>query len=196
MFKNWISGKNFEIIEFLRKQIFSGFSIIQFEKNINLSHHPTYRRIKQLEKARIILHAEGNYRLNLKNPETIETLYFLSRFDKLNFINSFKNDLFKKLEKQFCDDTEIESAIIFGSYARKQWKKTSDLDIFIVSKNSKINKCFETMYKIKSSFIFATKDEFIRMIKDKKNIIKDLFTEGIILKGNVYKVLSENNNEW
>ena len=34
------------------------------------------------------------------------------------------------------------------------------------------------------------------MIKERKKIIKDLFTEGIIIKGNIYKILAENYKEW
>lgn len=196
MFKEWTNKRNLEIISLLRKNIFRGISLAEIEKNLPLTHHPTYRRIKQLEKEGIVFKKEGNYRLDLKNPETVEILYFVSRKEKLEFITSFKNDLFKQLDKQFNERKDIEFAIIFGSYARREETKTSDLDIFIVSSKREVNKNFEAMYNVKSSVIIATKEEFIKMLKDRKKIARDLFTEGITLKGNVYEILAEHYTEW
>lgn len=196
MFKEWTNKRNLEILSLLRKNIFRGVPLAEIEKNLLLTHHPTYRRIKQLEKEGIVFKKEGNYRLDLKNPETVEILYFLSRKEKLEFIASFKNDLFKQLDKQFNERKDVEFAIIFGSYARREETKTSDLDIFIVSGKKEINKSFEVMYNVKSSLIVATKEEFIKMLKERKKIIRDLFVEGIALKGNVYEILAEHYTEW
>jgi len=196
MFKEWTNRKNLEIIALLRKNIFRGVPLAEIEKTLPLTHHPAYRRITQLERDGIVLKKEGNYRLDLKNPETVEALYFLSRQEKLEFIASFKNDLFRQLDRQFNGRSDIEFAIIFGSYARGEETKTSDLDIFLVSGKREINRSFEAMYNVKSSIIVATKGEFIKMLKDRKKIARDLFTEGIVLKGNIYEILAEHYAEW
>ncbi|MBI2630023.1 nucleotidyltransferase domain-containing protein [Candidatus Pacearchaeota archaeon] len=196
MFKKWTNTKNLEIVSLLRKDIFRGFPLSEIEKRLKFSHHPAYRRIKQLEKDKIVLKKEGNYRVNLKNPEAVEILYFISRREKLEFVNAYKNDLFKQLEKQFNENNDIEIAIIFGSYARKQETRASDLDIFIVSNRRKIDRSFELMYNAKSSVIYATKEEFVKMLVERKKIVKDIFTEGIVLKGNIYEILSSYYVEW
>ncbi len=196
MFNEWTNRKNLEIIALLRKNIFGGVPLTQIEKALSLTHHPAYRRITQLEKAGIALKREGNYRLDLNNPETVEVLYFLSRKEKSEFIASFKNDLFRQLDRQFKERSDIEFAIVFGSYARSEETKASDLDIFIVSGKREIDKSFEPMYNVKSSIIVATKGELIKMLKDRKKIVKDLFAEGIVFKGNIYEVLAEHYAEW
>src|SRR3989338_3663782 len=117
MFKKWTNKRNLELIEAMRKNIFDGFSMAELEKKLKLSHHPAYRRVKQLEKDKIVFRKDGSYRLNISNPETAEILYFLSRKEKLEFAESFVNDLFRQLERQFDESNETEIAIIFGSYA-------------------------------------------------------------------------------
>jgi len=197
MFKKWTNKTNLEILEIFRKNIFSQLSLSQIEKSLGLSHHPTYRRIKQLQSEGLIISKGRDYVLDVANPETIEALYILSRMDRFIFMNSYKNDLFKRLGDNFEEDSTIECAIIFGSYARAEQTKSSDLDIFLItSTNKKINLSFEAMYDVKTSIIYSSKKEFISMIKDRKKIIKDLYLEGIMIKGNLYKILSDNYGDW
>ncbi|MEK6886574.1 MAG: nucleotidyltransferase domain-containing protein [Nanoarchaeota archaeon] len=75
--------------------------------------------------------------------------------------------------------------ILFGSYAKKTQKETSDIDILIINKKGDKNISFskyEVLFKKHINPIFITKEEFKNMINEKdENVGKQALRSHIIL---------------
>ncbi|MBW2965247.1 hypothetical protein KY363_07355 [Candidatus Woesearchaeota archaeon] len=69
--------KNIDIIRIFKEAPFSVIPTIEVERRLELSHHPTFRRLKVLEDNSVILKSKGGYMLNTKSEEVAEIMRFL-----------------------------------------------------------------------------------------------------------------------
>jgi len=94
----------------------------------------------------------------------------------------------QKLKEKFGD--MIESIIVFGSYARGESKKESDVDVLIVG-DIKLDDVIDVAYPIflKSgvyiSPIVMSRDYFEMLKAEKTGFIENVLKEGITLYGGV-----------
>jgi len=99
----------------------------------------------------------------------------------------YLNEL-KKFLKNLRKDFSVKEIILFGSRARGNEKKDSDIDIIIVSNNFRNMTFFErgaAMYnywnlKMPVDFLCYTEEEF-NSLKRKISIVKEALKEGIIV---------------
>ena len=82
--------KNIDIIRLFQEDPFSPMPTSEIEERLNLSHHPTFRRLKMLEKNGVIVKSDGGYLLNLQNEFVVEIMRFLSNIEKIDK-NTVKN---------------------------------------------------------------------------------------------------------
>jgi len=106
------------------------------------------------------------------------------------------------------DDSNINKIILFGSVAKNQANKESDIDIFIdVIKKSKtfenqIQRILNEFYKSREAILFKTKgiDNKINLIIGKldewKDIKKSIESTGIILYGQYFSVSISKNRKY
>jgi predicted transcriptional regulator len=69
--------KNIDIIRIFKEEPFSVIATSDIEERLNLSHHPTFRRLKVLEDNSVLLKSKGGYILNTKSEEVAEIMKFL-----------------------------------------------------------------------------------------------------------------------
>lgn len=218
MFKEWtnlnkVIGNATPILDIFRHKPFKQFSIADIEKLLKLSHHPTYRRIKILEKEKILTKQNNKYKINFSNGLVPKILELLAVKEKEEFLlkNMNLNEPLKKLEKISLKTKGIEYIILFGSYATNKTTKYSDVDLFIVidKKNFKNTKktiedtisFIETTYFLRKcifSPIFATEENVKDMLNNRKEIMRDIIEHGIVIYGenNYYNTLSSMIKEW
>jgi predicted nucleotidyltransferase len=138
-----------------------------------------------LEKNKILKSSKaGNikyYSLNFDNPIVKKLIIITEEYKAINFIAS--KFLFNKLMKIITEKTN-ETVLIFGSYARGDFNKNSDLDILFFSKKDLEN--IEKEIKVlpmKINPILINKRSFESGLKQKKNFMLEVFNNHIILNG-------------
>lgn len=77
-----------------------------------------------------------------------------------------------------------DAILIFGSYAKGENDKNSDIDLFILSNRKKGVSLeeFEKKLKAKVQLFIKNKGEFIKLQKENKNLVNSILN-GIVIKG-------------
>ncbi|MFH1391662.1 MAG: nucleotidyltransferase domain-containing protein [Candidatus Diapherotrites archaeon] len=104
-----------------------------------------------------------------------------------------QQELIKKVRKiKALTAKEVMAVIVFGSRARNDSKSKSDMDLVIVLENDKHNtteNAMEELVKISHetgvtySPVFITPKDLISRIKERDEFIKNVLTDGKIIKG-------------
>lgn len=203
MFRNWtntskIVSNALPVLEVFRHNLHKKLSIADIERRMKLSHHPAYRKIKLLEREGILMKHGEKYYINLNNDLAFYILEFLSKNERTEFLkkNGGLAEAFKNLAENANRIPGIKYVIIFGSYARREAGKGSDIDIFFVIEKKELEKSqeflklllsqIESMYlweKIKFSPVFATPEDVGEMVNARKKFIQAIIEEGIIFFG-------------
>ena len=148
---------------------------------VKLSQKGITLTLDELEEKRVLKsRKEGtlrHYGLYLENTEIKDIIAVAEIMRKVEFMH--KN---RKLAHLFRQDDRIVG--IFGSYAKGTQKEDSDLDIFIIGKKSthdydEQGKMLQTDISIK---YFSIK-EWIKLLKEKNNLCKEIMENHVILFG-------------
>lgn len=191
-----------KIIGLLRKSLDRGLTILEISKTLKIGYDPAHNHITEMHKQNIItINKVGNAKqcsLNLNNNKTRNLLQELDlklteKIYKENpKIKNILETLIAKLTEKYI--AEMQSIILFGSYAKNTQKKDSDIDIlFIVNdlKNKQLREdierecsSFEYSHNIKISPIITDITEFKKMLAAKElNVGKEAREYGISLYG-------------
>lgn len=156
-----------------------------------LSYEPVYRTIKQLSQNRIILGKKFGktcvYSLNFKKEEIKLAFFFYSK-QRIKTFSEKYGKIFRAISK--INEEDIDFLAIFGSYAKGNPTKQSDVDIICVSsKKNKIESQLKGLrYETNLEFtpIVMPKSEFAKIKKENEIFWNDLVTYGVIFKGCEY----------
>ena len=191
-----------KIMELLRNNLNKGLTILGMAKKLNIGYRPAYNHVAEMFKESIITVKEvGKAKQCFLNLKSEKARHILGEVDMLRKERLFKEEaklknvlekLISKLTKKYI--SEIQSIILFGSYAKGKAIKGSDIDIlFIVDdmKNKELREdieresaSFEHTYNIKTSPILTDVAEFKNMLKaEELNVGKEVMEYGIALYG-------------
>ncbi|MBR9690052.1 nucleotidyltransferase domain-containing protein [Candidatus Woesearchaeota archaeon] len=191
-----------KIMGLFRKNLDEGITILQISKRLNIGYRPAYNHINEMNNENmIIIKKVGKAKecfLNLKSEKArhvlgeIDILRKEGLYKKEGRLKNILENLIKKLSEKYV--SEIQSIVLFGSYAKGKAVKGSDIDLlFIVNdmKNKKLRadierECasFEYSYNLKISPIITDAAEFRRMLKSEElNVGKEVRDHGMILYG-------------
>jgi predicted nucleotidyltransferase len=176
---------SYNIIKELQKQ---NLHIRELSKLLNVNHMSILRKLKLLEEENIVdFKYEGKNKVYfLKNSiETYETIKILEHYKLIDIIKKYP--LLRKIV-QVIKEKDIELAILFGSYAKDNNTKKSDIDIYIMTKDKRLKKELELL----NSGISVKLGEF-----DKKNLlIQEIIKNHIIIKGidKYYELIHKKDN--
>ncbi|MEK6904066.1 MAG: nucleotidyltransferase domain-containing protein, partial [Nanoarchaeota archaeon] len=174
-----LHNKHFEIIEqFLgnfNREIYGR----ELVRKVSLSQKAIALTLDELERGNILVsRRQGNikyFRLNLENMEMKDILISVEISRKIIFLKKHR-----KLAHILKSDTRIVG--IFGSYARGTQKRDSDIDLFIIGERRKEDydkkgRLFDLAISIK----YFPEKKFIRLIKSKNNLCKEIIGSHIII---------------
>jgi predicted nucleotidyltransferase/predicted DNA-binding transcriptional regulator len=182
------------------------FFLSNFDKLLNvrkisritgISKSTTSRILKELYSRGILLRKEvGNqsiYSLNTKNPLTLNlcSLALSLKFSELkidaplsNQITTFMNSCARSLED------ELLAIVLFGSIARGEVKKESDIDLLVILRSLEDSKKIEQMTQsVNASFTrkisptTITSKSFLAELKAKNLLYMKIIREGIPIYG-------------
>ena len=104
-----------------------------------------------------------------------------------NFINRESNKIVKRFINLIINKFNLKKVIIFGSFARGDYHKGSDLDLIIVGefkerfidRIGKIMELNDTNLEIDA--MVYTEEEFQKMIQERRPFIEQALEEGIVV---------------
>lgn len=191
-----------KIIGLLRNSLDRGLTILKISKTLKIGYDPAHNHITEMNKQNIItINKVGNAKqcsLNLKNDKArnllqeADLIKVESVYKENPKIKNILETLINKLTEKYI--AEMQSIVLFGSYAKGTQKKDSDIDIlFIVNdlKNKQLREdiergcsSFEYSHNIKISPIITDIIEFKKMLASKElNVGKEAREYGISLYG-------------
>ena len=104
-----------------------------------------------------------------------------------NFINRKSNKIVKRFINLIIKKFNLKKIIIFGSFARGDYHKGSDLDLIIVGEFKerfidRIGKIIELNDSdLEIDAMVYTEEEFQKMIKERRPFIEQALEEGIVV---------------
>ena len=161
-----------------------GYNINQIAKLNKISVGSAFKILKDLEKDKIIVKKEisnaSHYKLNFDNPETIKLCELLLLAERRNL---------KGHAKLYADEVVkfegAEMIVIFGSVLKGQ--EFNDVDVlFLTNQTKKVTDFCLEMSKVRTKPVvplIMKKEDLIKAIKNKKEAILGMMTEGVVLKG-------------
>ena len=159
-------------------------NINQISKILNISVGSAFKILKELEKNNIALSSDlGNakfYQINLNNEETIRWCEILLSEERRN-LKGYSKIYAEEIQKF----EQAELIILFGSVLNN--KDFNDVDVlFITNKPKEVTKFCLGISKIKTKPVvplILKKEDFIKEIKTKKEVVLNILKTGIILRG-------------
>jgi len=159
-------------------------NINQISKLLDISVGSSFKILKDLEKNNIVLSSSlGNakfYQINLNNEETIKWCEILLSEERRNL---------KGYSKIYAEEIQkfeyAELIILFGSVLNN--KDFNDVDVlFITNKPKEATKFCLSLSKVRTKPVvplILKKEDFIKEIKDKKEVALNILKTGVILRG-------------
>jgi predicted nucleotidyltransferase len=190
------------IIGLMRKDIDLGLTISQISKLLKIGYVPAYNHIKEMEKEEIITVLKiGNSKQCKLNLESTKTRHLLQELDiqrkeevynENQKLKSILEGLISKLTEKYI--SEVLSIVLFGSYAKGNANKSSDIDLMFIVNNLKDRtlrgsierECasFQYSHNIKISPLITDIGELKKMLDKKElNVGKEVEESGISLYG-------------
>ena len=151
-------------------------------KKVKMSPKAIALTLKEIEDEGILSSKmKGNikyYSFNFFNPLVAEQIAFFEKWNALEFFEKHKNlfDFFKNMGG--------EAVVVFGSYAKGNYSKGSDLDVFVVGKIDSVKlKELAKNYSIKLQVFSNSVSEFRSAVKSKEVLVKEILENHVIIKG-------------
>ena len=138
------------IVQLFFEEPSRNFGIREIAKLAKVPKTSVSRHLKGLLKEELITHGKGGYAGNDANPffKVCKKMHFLEESAKSGIIEFLQEDLYPK-----C-------IILFGSFAKGEYIKSSDIDIFVQAKEKGIDLSkFEKKLKHKVSIFFEERLE-------------------------------------
>ena len=159
-------------------------NINQISKLLNISVGSSFKILKELEKNNLVLSSDlGNakfYQINLDNEETIRWCEILLSEERRNL---------KGYSKIYAEEIQkfehAELIILFGSVLNN--KEFNDVDVlFITNKPKEVTGFCLNLSKVRTKPVvplILKKEDFIKEIKNKKEVVLNILKTGIISRG-------------
>ncbi|MGO9645490.1 MAG: nucleotidyltransferase domain-containing protein [Candidatus Bathyarchaeia archaeon] len=168
---------------------------------------------RRLAKQGVLLYKEEgrekSYRLNLSNPRTRKLCEFFETEKREKLYDKHRRlswELEEFTKRIFEVLPQVQSIILFGSVARGQWTKASDIDLLLLvptlaqdNFNELMNGVNKVAAEVRARYgsplapIPMTLNDFEVALRERKRIAQDVIREGIVLFGEerYYRVLAK-----
>ena len=173
-------------------------NINQISRKLNISVGSAFKILKDLEKNKIVLSSNlGNakfYQINLNNEETIRWCEILLSEERRN-LKGYSKIYAEEIQK--FEHSEL--IILFGSVLTN--KDFNDVDVlFITNKPKEVTKFWLNLSKIRTKPVvplILKKEDLIKEIKNKKEVVLNILKTGVILKGeSIFVEILKNVKKW
>ncbi len=170
------------IINHLGKEFDKEFTMHELSKKLHIPYASFYRTINKMKELLAIkeIGKAKTLKLNLQNPVIQSYLAISSEEEKRSFLE--RNPMIREISK----DLRVEDIVLlFGSYAKGEEGKKSDIDLMIINKSGNKTISFskyELIFDKQINPVFLKIPEFQEMIKDnEENVGKQALRNHIVL---------------
>ena len=182
-----INQTTLKILSLYRNNYKVSLHLREIARETNVDVKAIQLQLKKLEKINIILGTtkgrNKEYNLNLNNYTTKYYMILAETFASINYLS--KNFEIKKLVSEI-EDHMGNTAILFGSYAKEETTRESDIDILVITdKKPDINAVREAGRLIdrEISVKSTTEEQFLKGLMNGDPLIREIAANHIILKG-------------
>ncbi len=177
-----------EIISLYLSDYKTKIHIREIARRINKNHRTVLLALKRLETSGVMKYEtvgkSKQYFLNISNVITKDYIRNSESFKTRKLLET--QFIFKKLLTELSQDLANTPILLFGSYAKGEETKKSDIDVFIIkdaSKKSIINKIHEffSRHGLNVQIQKSTQMEFEEAIKERDNLVIEILKSHIIL---------------
>ena len=126
----------FEVIEVLLRQPLHAREVAS---RLKINHMTVLRRIRELVSDNVLdVRSEGRNKVYIikKTVEARNTVLMAELYKLTKLVNNYPD--LRRIVQQIQQNGRVKLAILFGSYAKGDAKKTSDIDIFIETQSRKL----------------------------------------------------------
>jgi len=188
-----------KIVSVFMPELVSEFNIREIAKKASISYDAAYRHIKALGKKGILKERQvGKAVVCSLNLSSIMARKYLEKISISKTEDFLKKDVvLRKLFTELVENlektapNELLCVVLFGSYARRKQKESSDIDILIISSTFDVREQLERecggvehRYGKEIASLITTPSEFVKMLKSKKRMVAhEVQQDGLILHG-------------
>ena len=185
---NKTTDNKLSIISLYRSNYLAGYHVREIAKLIKKSHVTLLPHLKALEKDRILIaNTIGKnkvYSLNFENFLTKQYLLLAELVESVNYLEGLF--LIKKITTEIFYLNLYGTMVLFGSYAKKTFKKDSDIDLFYIGEATdkevqgikKIGKIYGKTINIKKVMI----NNFESGLRKKDPLIVEIVKNHVLLQ--------------
>lgn len=158
------------------------FTINQISKDLKLNYRIAHQTIKSLEVEGLVKTEKAGNSLLCSLTNKFNEKIFTAEYQRTQ--NILKNKSFEIIHKRFSEAQQNYILLLFGSYAKKQSNKHSDIDLLAISNNEKeIIEITELIPK-KIHLTTITYNQFIEMIQSNRlSVGLEAIKNNVILLG-------------
>jgi predicted nucleotidyltransferase len=171
-----------KIINHFGKNMGSSFTMHELSKLTGVPYATFYRTVKGMEELLVIatVGRAKTMRLNLQNGAIKSYLTISSEEEKREYLGA------QPLIKKICSELDTKDIVVlFGSYAKGDYREDSDIDLLIINKSGEKSISFskyEGIFKKRINPIFISQKEFRQMLREKEeNVGKQALKHHILL---------------
>ncbi len=173
-----------KIIMALLEQGNESISIYRLSKLVKLDYKNVYTSVMDLEKKGLLdINSFGNSK-QIKLKRIVHPYIFEAEFERRK--NLFRNKDFLVISNTLASLNFLFIVLLFGSYAKRESRKGSDIDLLIIcdkNKEAEINNKLD-LFPLKIHASFVDFGEFISMAKLKEfNVVNEAIKNNFILVG-------------
>jgi hypothetical protein len=159
----------------------------EIARDVGIDVKAVQLQVKRLERANILTSTQRGriteYRLNLANVVTRYFLVLAETFVTAQFL--MKSFVIKKLMNELGDAIE-GGLVLFGSYAKGQTRRESDIDIMVITKKRVNRDAFESIGTLMGRNLSpktASPRQFLGGLRDNDPLVREVVGNHIVLKG-------------
>lgn len=188
MISNLFNGIGLEILALYLSDYAARMHVRQISRWLSRNHRTVSLALKRLEKQGIMKHEDvgknKQYFLNLDNVLTRDCLKNAESLKSMEFLE--KHFILKKLLTELSLDMRDTALMLFGSYAKGEETKGSDIDLLILKDKTerKILKNiteFAARHNINIQIQKTTQEQFELAIREKDNLVVEIMKHHVIL---------------
>ena len=189
-----LTKKQLNMLSVFKKDIFASLTFKQIkQQSRQKSNNIVQIALKEFQKQDIVKTKETGdvttYSLNLNNNLTFSYINIVNETEIIK--SKVPKKILEDIQNRIFKHTELFILVVFGSYAKNEATKKSDLDIALIveSENTKKNIApfLETIKRreiIPIDYHIFTRIEFLEMLQaDSENVGKQIFKSSIVYYG-------------
>ena len=178
-----------DIVSLFSSDYSASFSGREVARRMNVSPQTAIDGLKELEKEKVLMvKIEGRNDKYALNKENLKTKVMMQLMETHQSMLALEKFILKEVVSKILPYSK--TIIVFGSFARNEEKKDSDIDLIVIDSKDK-----EKIKKIKEMFPLEVNIEFVSLADfskafEKKNSLALEIKKDHLIYGDVYNIVN------